>query len=159
MESSLENAEKEFEKQRRRLNRLYSKSDVINELERPGLELKIEFAEYQFTKARLFYLGKRMEQAGRDLSKAAKNINNQPGELEIIIKALNETHKNKSIKEEFTKADLNKQINNVYLDRAFSDIEDTYHELFEDDEDEDDEDEDDQPAPEPTKPPKRKQPA
>ncbi len=143
METTLEKAEKEFEKISKKLERLKNSLENINdETRRVTCILKIEQAEHLLIKAEYIYLGKKMEQAGRDLSKAAKQIPQTRGETEIIINALQKTPKKKDLKEEFNKADIDKEITKIFIEHALDKIEETYYEIFPDDDDEDDDEED-----------------
>ncbi len=153
MQTTLEKAENEFEKISRKHHRLKNSLEDINDEKRMvTCILKIEQAEHLLIKAEYIYLGKKMEQAGRDLAKAAKHIPQTRGETEIIINAIRKTPKENDLKEEYKKADLDKQITKVFIEDALDKIEETYNEIFPDDEDYGDDEEDEEEF-DPTEPP------
>ena len=154
MENLLEQAERAYRIAGRKLDHLNERLLTVGNENRISLELEIETITHQFEKLRLLYLGKKMEQAGRELYKAAKNIQNTPGELEIIISSLQEIPKHKNLQEVLDLVHIKNQLSDKYLDEALDKINDTYRLLFNIEEEEDDDDDDPDQFPDPkTNPP------
>lgn len=147
MESLLEKSENEYNLLQKKYSQLLNSLKGLDAERRVKALVKIDDLRFKVDRMELIYLGKRMEQAGRDLAKAADSISNSPGDVEDVIEITNNTPKTeKSLNLSFEVADTYKKIIRDKIQYALDEIEDTYNEIFPEDpeDDDDDNDEDDE---------------
>ena len=140
MESLLQKAKKNFKKLKTKNGRLRRRlANAVTKSERLIIENKIDVVLHQSTNALLIFLGRKMEQHGRDLANAAKEMHNTPGETDIIIDAYKITPLDAPLTKQYELQDLLKQINAHAIEDAVDRIKDTFKEIldiFPDDDDE-----------------------
>jgi ElaB/YqjD/DUF883 family membrane-anchored ribosome-binding protein len=149
MVSTLEKAQNEYEKLLSKEERLLSSFNSLSNEKKIKALAKIDEIHHYLKKSELIYLGKKMEQAGRDLAKAAKNISDFPGDVQDIIDITNNTPKTeKSLRLGFKVVATHTKWIQEDIDHALDKIERAYNEIFPDDDEDDEEEEFD-----PTEPP------
>lgn len=145
MVSTLEKAQNEYEKLLRKEERLLSSFNSLSNEKKIKALAKVDEIHHYLKKSELIYLGKKMEQAGRDLAKAAKNISDFPGDVQDIIDITNNTPKTeKSLRLGFKVVAAYTKWIQEDIDHALDKIQRTYNEIFPDDDEDDEEEEEEE---------------
>lgn len=127
--SLLDKAENDFINQEKKVNSIKKRLLKSQFKDKNSQELKLIEETKKMNLLKIKFIGKSIEQAGRDLVKSISDIMKEPNKSDAIIQAVNSALDNENLVNEFKSTELTTEINKFFLDDSLKKIKSAYSDL------------------------------